>query len=122
MITLMVVLNVSEDIEAKIRRLRELGKASAEPETPVAKPAPSNKPSKRPKSLGSIRAKERRKRIVLGAVIIVIVLLAVSIGAYMYLQNRAESKLSTLRTQKLAEVNSYFKPAVFNNTNCYKSR
>jgi hypothetical protein len=48
----------------------------------------------------------------------VIVLLAVSIGAYMYLQNRAESKLSTLRTQKLAEVNSYFKPAVFNNTNC----
>ena len=121
MITLMVVLNVSEDIEAKIRRLRELGKASAEPEPPVApKPAPSKKPSRRPRSIGSIRAKERRKRVILGATIILIIILAISAGAYMYLQNRTASEISKTRAKKIAEVNTYFKPSVFNNTNCTK--
>lgn len=58
----MVVLNVSEDIEAKIRRLRELGKASAEPDAPkVAKP-PIKKPPKKPRSIGSIREREKRKK------------------------------------------------------------
>ncbi|WP_297417737.1 DUF515 domain-containing protein [Thermococcus sp.] len=117
----MVVLNVSEDIEAKIRRLRELGKASAEPEPPIApKPAPAKKPPRRPRSIGSIRAKERKKRVILGAAIILIIILAVSAGAYMYLQNRTASEISKARAKKLAEVNTYFKSSVFNNTNCTK--
>ncbi|WP_206206083.1 DUF515 domain-containing protein [Thermococcus sp. JdF3] len=115
----MVVLNVSEDIEAKIRRLRELGKASAEPEPPVApKPAPAKKPSRRPRSVGSIREKERRKRILIGVSIVIIVLILTSVGAYIYLQNRAAEELTNARNKKLAEVNLYFKPDIFNNTNC----
>ncbi|NJE61824.1 DUF515 domain-containing protein [Thermococcus sp. 21S7] len=110
---------MSEDIEAKIRRLRELGKAGMESEpAPVSKPTPSKKPAKRPRTIGSIRAKERRKRVMIGASIVIIIILLASIGAYMYFQNRAEKALINARTKKLAEVNMYFKPEFFNNTNC----
>ncbi|ASJ09814.1 hypothetical protein A3L12_00095 [Thermococcus sp. P6] len=104
---------MSEDIEEKIRRLRELGRASAEPGTPQPpeslKP-PRRKPPKRPRSLGTLRERERRKRILIGASIVIILILIVSIGAYVYIQNRAASELTRAKEKKLAEVKSYFKP------------
>ncbi|WP_206204302.1 DUF515 domain-containing protein [Thermococcus sp. LS1] len=112
----MVVLNVSEDIEAKIRRLRELGKASAEPDAPkVAKP-PVKKPPKKPRPVGSIRERERRKRILTGAAILIIIILVISVGAYVYLQNRAAEQLSQAKAKKLAEVNQYFQGEIMNST------
>ncbi|WP_206204040.1 DUF515 domain-containing protein [Thermococcus barossii] len=106
----MVVLNVSEDIEAKIRRLRELGKASVEPETPKTAKPPVKKPPKKPRPVGSIRERERRRRILIGASIVIIVILIISIGAYIYMENRAAEQLTRAKNKKLAEVNYYFKP------------
>ncbi len=106
----MVVLNVSEDIEAKIRRLRELGKASVEPEVPKTAKPPVRKPPKKPRPVGSIRERERRKRILIGASIVILVILIISIGAYIYMENRAAEELTQAKNKKLAEVNSYFKP------------
>ncbi|WP_237268590.1 DUF515 domain-containing protein [Thermococcus celer] len=106
----MVVLNVSEDIEAKIRRLRELGRASAESETPQPIKTPVKKPPRRPRRIGSIREKERKKRILIGASIIITVILIISIGAYVYLQSSAANELTKAKKEKLAEVNAYFKP------------
>ena len=106
----MVVLNVSEDIEAKIRRLRELGKASVEPEAPKTAKPPVKKPPKKPRPVGSIRERERRKRILIGASIVIIVILIISIGAYIYMENRAAQELTQAKNKKLAEVNTYFKP------------
>jgi len=114
----MVVLNVSEDIEAKIRRLRELGKASVEPEAPKTAKPPVKKPPKKPRPVSSIRERERRRRILIGASIILIVILIISIGGYIYLQNRAAEQLTQAKSKKLAEVNYYFKPELFNNTSC----
>ena len=114
----MVVLNVSEDIEAKIRRLRELGKASVEPEAPKTAKPPVKKPPKKPRPVGSIRERERRRRILIGASIILIVILIISIGAYIYMENRAAEQLAQAKNKKLAEVNYYFKPENFNNTQC----
>jgi hypothetical protein len=117
-----VVLNVAEDIEAKIRRLRELGKASAEPSAPPTKPsAPSpKKPPRRPRSLSTIRERERRKRILIGASIFIIIILIVSVGVYAYLQSRASSELKTVRDEKLKEVVTYFNGYNFTNPNCTK--
>ncbi|NJD98715.1 DUF515 domain-containing protein [Thermococcus sp. LS1] len=107
---------MSEDIEAKIRRLRELGKASAEPDAPkVAKP-PVKKPPKKPRPVGSIRERERRKRILTGAAILIIIILVISVGAYVYLQNRAAEQLSQAKAKKLAEVNQYFQGEIMNST------
>ncbi len=115
----MVVLTVSEDIEAKIRRLRELGKASVESEPPIApKPVSPKKPPRRSRSIGSLRARERKKRIIIGASIVIIIILLVSMGAYTYLKNRSAEEFSQLKAKKLAEVNTYFAPSAFNNTNC----
>lgn len=110
----MVVPNVSEDIEAKIRRLRELGKASPEPETPKAPAPPIKKRPKKPRPLGSIRERERRKRILIGAAIVIVVLIIVSVGAYFYMQNRAAEQLANAKTQKLNEVYAYFKGDIVN--------
>ncbi len=111
---------MAEDIEAKIRRLRELGKVSAEAAAPPAKPpTPSPKrPPRRPRSLSTIREKERRKRILIGASILIIIILIVSIGVYAYLQNRTVSELKNARAEKLKEVNSYFSSYKFTNANC----
>ncbi|ANF22384.1 hypothetical protein A7C91_03750 [Thermococcus piezophilus] len=107
---------MSEDIEAKIRRLRELGKASAEPDAPkVAKP-PIKKPPKKPRSIGSIREREKRKKILTGAAIVIIVILVLSVGAYVYIQNRAAEKLAQAKNEKLAEVNQYFQGEIMNST------
>ena len=105
----MVVLNVSEDIEAKIRRLRELGKASVEPEAPKTAKPPVKKPPKKPRPVGSIRERERKRRILIGASIVIIVILIISIGAYIYMENRAAEQLTQAKNKKLAEVNYYFK-------------
>ena len=112
---------MAEDIEAKIRRLRELGKVSAEPPTPPAKTptaSPKRKPPKRPRSLSTIREKERRKRILIGASILIIIILIISVGVYAYLQNKATSELKTAREQKLKEVAYYFNSYNFTNANC----
>ena len=113
---------MAEDIEAKIRRLRELGKVSAEPSTPPAKPpaAAPKKPPRRPRSISSIRERERRKRILIGASILIIIILIISVGAYAYLQNRAANELKNAREQKLREVAYYFKAGNFTNPNCTK--
>ncbi|WP_246454778.1 DUF515 domain-containing protein [Thermococcus camini] len=115
----MVVLNVSEDIEAKIRRLRELGKASAEPEVPKTAAPPVKKPPKKPRPVGSIRERERRKRILTGAAIVIIVILIISVGAYFYIQNRAAEQLANEKNQKLKEVYTYFQGDIVNQSkNC----
>ncbi|WP_206203307.1 MULTISPECIES: DUF515 domain-containing protein [unclassified Thermococcus] len=112
----MVVLNVSEDIEAKIRRLRELGKASVESDVPKMAKPPVKKPPKKPRSVGSIRERERRKRILTGAAILIVIILVISVGAYVYLQNRAAEQLSQAKAKKLAEVNQYFQGEIMNST------
>jgi len=105
---------VSEDIEAKIRRLRELGKTGTEPKAaPSAKP-PIRKPPKKPRAVGSIRGRERRKRILVGASIIIILILVVSLGAYVYMQNQAAERLSKARKDKLSQVAYYFKGDIVN--------
>jgi len=111
---------VAEDIEAKIRRLRELGKATAESETPVVKPSssPPKRPAKRPRSIGSIRDRERRRRILIGAAVLIILLLVVSVGAYTYVQNRKAAQLKELKAQKINELNSYFSSYNFSNKDC----
>ena len=115
----MVVLNVSEDIEAKIRRLRELGKASTEPEAPKTTASPVKKPPKKPRSVSSIRSRERRKRIITGAVVLIIIILIVSIGAYAYLQSQSASKLTSAKNRKLHEVYTYFRGEMVNSSrNC----
>ncbi|NJE10987.1 DUF515 domain-containing protein [Thermococcus sp. MAR1] len=101
---------MSEDIEAKIRRLRELGKASVEPEAPKTAKPPVKKPPKKPRPVGSIRERERKRRILIGASIVIIVILIISIGAYIYMENRAAEQLTQAKNKKLAEVNYYFKP------------
>lgn len=112
MITLTVVLNVSEDIEKKIKRLRELGRASAEPEVskPSLPPAPVKKPPRKSRRVSSIKEKERKKRILVGAAIVIVVILIISVGAYVYLQNRATWQLEDAKSKKLLELKSYFKP------------
>ena len=116
----MVVLKVAEDIEAKIRRLRELGKITAEPESPPIKPptASPKKPPRRPRSISSIRGRERRKRILIGASILIIIILIISVGAYSYLQSRSANELKNLRNKKINEVNYYFSHYNFSNKEC----
>ncbi len=111
-----VVFTVSEDIEAKIRRLRELGKTSAsETETPPIS-APSAKPPRRPRPrrIGSIRDRERRRRIIAGAVVLIIIILVVSFIAYSYYSSRAARELKNAKNRKIAEINAYFKGPVMN--------
>ncbi len=108
----MVVLNVSEDIEAKIRRLRELGKASTEAESqPVSRPpkATLRKPPRKPRGIGSIRDKERRKKILIGAGVLITVIILVAVGALMYFQSHAANQLQEAKNSKIAEVNQYYK-------------
>ncbi|NPA47295.1 MAG: DUF515 domain-containing protein [Thermococci archaeon] len=107
---------MSEDIEAKIRRLRELGKTSvSETEAPTV-PAPSSKPPRRPRSrrIGSIRDRERRRRIIAGAVVLIIIILAVSFVAYSYYSSRAARELKNAKAKKIAEINEYFKGPIMN--------
>lgn len=108
----MVVFTVAEDIEAKIRRLRELGKASAEPETPptpVSKPPSKPKPPRRIRRLSSIREREKKKRILIGASIVIIVILVISFAAYSWYSGQKERELKDAKQKKLAELDSYFK-------------
>ncbi len=111
---------MAEDIEAKIRRLRELGKVTAEPESPPVKPptASPKKPPRRPRSISSIRERERRKRIIIGASILIIIILIISVGAYSYLQSRSANELKNLRNKKINEVNYYFSHYNFSNKEC----
>ncbi len=113
----MVVFTVAEDIEAKIRRLRELGKATAEPETPSAPvpgPAPKARPPRRPRRLGSIRERERKKRIIIGASVLILIILVASLGVYVWYSNRAKEELRNAKLQKIHELNSYFKGPIMN--------
>ncbi|BAD86044.1 hypothetical protein, conserved, DUF515 family [Thermococcus kodakarensis KOD1] len=113
---------MAEDIEAKIRRLRELGRMTTESEAPSPaappKTSPSKKPSRRPRSLSSIRQKERRKRILIGASILIIIILLISVGVYSYIQSSRESKLENTRAEKISELNRYFASYNFSNSNC----
>lgn len=109
---------MSEDIEAKIRRLRELGKASAESEPikstkPSVKPRPA-KPPRRISRIGSVRERERRKRILIGSAIIIIIIVAVSWGIYSYYKGAGVRELEQAKKEKIAEVNAYFKGDIMN--------
>ena len=106
---------MSEDIEAKIRRLRELGKATAEQETKPSKP-PVARPPRRVSKIGSLRTKERKKRIMIGAKVVIMIILAISYGVYTYYQNRAIRELEQAKQQKIAEVNKYFTGELANDT------
>ncbi|NJE43060.1 DUF515 domain-containing protein [Thermococcus sp. GR6] len=66
--------------------------------------------------MGSIRERERRKRILTGAAILIVIILVISVGAYVYLQNRAAEQLSQAKAKKLAEVNQYFQGEIMNST------
>jgi len=106
------VLNVSENIEEKIKRLRELGKAAAEPEAPSPGPKPGRipaRPPKKPSKIGSLREKERRKRILIGAAVISIILIISIAAVYVYLQGKAARELEAAKQAKINEVNAYFK-------------
>ncbi|AIF68527.1 hypothetical protein PAP_00400 [Palaeococcus pacificus DY20341] len=103
---------MSENIEEKIKRLRELGKAAAEPESsaPPLKPTRIPKrPPKKPSRIGSLRERERRKRILIGAAVVTIILLISIAAAYMYMQGKAARELEAAKNAKLNEVNAYFK-------------
>ncbi len=106
---------MSEDIEAKIRRLRELGKATAEQEAKPSKPAVT-RPPRRVSKIGSLRERERKRRIIIGAAIVIIILLAISFAAYTYYQNRTLRELEKAKQQKIAEVNRYFTGELANDT------
>lgn len=106
------VLNVSENIEEKIKRLRELGKAAAEPEAPSPGPKPGRipaRPPKRPSKIGSLRERERRKRILIGAAVISIILIISIAAVYVYLQGKSARELEAAKQAKINEVNAYFK-------------
>ncbi|MBO8175277.1 MAG: DUF515 domain-containing protein [Thermococcus sp.] len=106
---------MSEDIEAKIRRLRELGKATAEQEARPSKP-PVARPPRRVSKIGSLRERERKRRIMIGAAIVIIILLAFSVAVYTYYQNRTLRELEQAKQQKIAEVNKYFTGELANDT------
>ena len=106
---------MSEDIEAKIRRLRELGKATAEQEAKPSKP-PVARPPRRVSKIGSLRERERKRRIMIGAAIVIIILLAISVAVYTYYQNRTLKELEQAKQQKIAEVNKYFTGELANDT------
>ncbi|WP_048160670.1 DUF515 domain-containing protein [Thermococcus sibiricus] len=111
---------MAEDIEEKIRRLRELGKVPVEEKgeakpssVPSARPtAPARKPSK----LGRLRERERRRRIIIGASILAIIIIAVVVGVYITYQNRAAKQLEEAKLAKVAEVNKYFTGELANDT------
>lgn len=103
---------MSENIEEKIKRLRELGKAAAEPEAPSPGPKPGRipaRPPKRPSKIGSLRERERRKRILIGAAVISIILIMSIAAVYVYLQGKSARELKAAKQAKINEVNAYFK-------------
>jgi len=110
---------VAEDIEEKIRRLRELGRVSVEEKEEKAAPAapvPRASPPRKPSRLGRLRERERRKRIIIGASIIAVILIAVIIGVYTTYQNRAAKQLQEAKLAKIKEVNQYFTGELENDT------
>lgn len=115
---------MAEDIETKIRRLRELGKVSAEPGVPgpeAPKPVASpKKPPRKPRSLSSIRQRERRKRILVGAAVLITIILLVSVGVYAYLQSAKEKELQNAKATKLAELNNLLNSYNFTDSECRK--
>nr|WP_289846493.1 DUF515 domain-containing protein [Thermococcus alcaliphilus] len=112
-------MTVAEDIEEKIRRLRELGRVSVEEKEEKAAPAapvPRASPPRKPSRLGRLRERERRKRIIIGASIIAVILIAVIIGVYTTYQNRAAKQLQEAKLAKIKEVNQYFTGELENDT------
>ena len=98
---------MAEDIEEKIRRLRELGKVSVEEKggakAPSARPsAPARKPSK----LGRLRERERRRRIIIGASILAIIIIAVVVGVYITTRTERQNNLRKPNLQRLQRLTS----------------
>jgi hypothetical protein len=102
---------MAEDIEAKIRRLRELGKAGAEPEAPPA-PTPRTAPPAKPprRRIGSIREKERKRRIIIGASILITIILIASLGIYAWYSGKKAKELENAKQEKLRLLDQTFKP------------
>ncbi|RLF79595.1 DUF515 domain-containing protein, partial [Thermococci archaeon] len=111
-----MVLTVAEDIEEKIRRLRELGRVSVEEKEEKKAPVPRPSPPRKPSRLGRLRERERRKRIIIGASIIAVIIIAVVIGVYTIYQNRAAKQLQEAKLAKIKEVNQYFTGELENDT------
>ncbi|AAL81120.1 DUF515 domain-containing protein [Pyrococcus furiosus DSM 3638] len=106
---------MAEDIEAKIRRLRELGKiAESKEETPT--PTPAKPPRRRFSRIGTLREKERRKRVIIGAVVLSVIIIAGVFAIYMYFENKAVRELENAKNAKIAEVNACFKGELANDT------
>ncbi|MDV3103794.1 DUF515 domain-containing protein [Thermococcus waiotapuensis] len=102
---------MAEDIESKIRRLRELGKTATEPETPpTAKPKPEPGARLPRRGIGSLREKERKRRIIIGASIIIALVLIASFGVYTWYSNKKASELENARGEKLKLLDQTFKP------------
>ncbi|MFA4640194.1 DUF515 domain-containing protein [Pyrococcus kukulkanii] len=107
---------MAEDIEAKIRRLRELGRAVSESEEQPPTPLPPKPPKRRVSRIGMLREKERKKRIIIGALVLSIIIIGAIVSIYMYLENKAARELENAKKAKIAEVNACFKGELANDT------
>ncbi|WP_308700741.1 DUF515 domain-containing protein [Pyrococcus yayanosii] len=111
---------MAEDIESKIRRLRELGRTIGETEEQPPVPAAPKPPRRRISRIGTLRERERRKRIIIGATIISIIIIVAVLAVYVYLQNKAARELELAKQAKIAEVNKYFTGELANDTVKYQ--
>ncbi|HII60833.1 DUF515 domain-containing protein [Pyrococcus horikoshii] len=107
---------MAEDIEEKIRRLRELGRAAAETEEQPPTPGPPKPPRRRVSRIGMFRERERRKRIIIGALVLTIVIVGAVISIYTYLESKAARELENAKKAKIAEVNKCFTGELANDT------
>nr|WP_048055276.1 DUF515 domain-containing protein [Pyrococcus sp. NA2] len=106
---------MAEDIEAKIRRLRELGRTVGEEEQPSA-PGPPKPPKRRVSRIGMFRERERRKRIIVGALVLAIIIIGAVISIYTYLESKAARELEAAKKVKISEVNKCFTGELANDT------
>lgn len=112
----MVVLIVAEDIEEKIRKLRELGRAPIQRETKPTKPILPAEPQRKISKIGTLREKERKKRVLIGAFVVIVIILIASFGVYTFIQRQQLKKLEAAKQAKIAEVNAYFKGELANDS------
>ncbi|AFK22682.1 hypothetical protein Py04_1107 [Pyrococcus sp. ST04] len=63
-----------------------------------------------------LRERERRKRIIIGALVLAIIIIGAIISVYIYLENKAARELENAKKAKIAEVNACFKGPLANDT------
>ncbi|WP_048146991.1 DUF515 domain-containing protein [Pyrococcus abyssi] len=107
---------MAEDIEEKIRRLRELGRIVTETEEQPPTPGPPKPPRRRVSRIGTFRERERRKRIIIGALVLTIIIVGAVISIYTYMESKAARELENAKRAKIAEVNKCFTGELANDT------